>query len=287
MRSYYIAMVCALFSATAVLAQNDLKGPRLEGLINLPTDVRAILQAEYSRRRECVILAAGQRDGPREVTAIHPETASAEVRSEGRLWTVRMPAVTNLPVNGLEFNAVPMSFVMRLYGQLLGRTVLSSPNLPQQCAPISLRVNSKAEAAQGLEKALRDQSVLTVLDGARFVLVGPVSEADSLKPGSPPSSGASTNAAARSSDSEVIPPGMIDFRGVDLRSVAELYCAYAGQRLEANGAPPHGSPVFIFVETALTHAEATYALEKLIRLHGFKGVPATTTNSVRFVPVKE
>lgn len=270
-----------------VLAQNDVNGPRLAGLINLPTDVRVILEVEYRQRPECVILAAGQRENPWEVTAIHPETASADVRSGGKRWTVQMPAVTNLPVNGLEFNALPMSFVIRRYGELLGRTVLASSNLPKQCAPISLRVNSKAEAAQGVEKALRDQSVLTVLDGARFVLVGPASEADNLKPGSPLPSLASTNAATKPFDSPMIPAGMVDFRGVDLWGVAQLYCAYTGQKLEANGAVAHGPPVFFVTQTGMTPAEVTYALERLIRLQGFKPVPGTATNSVRIVPVKQ
>ncbi len=71
---------------------------------------------------------------------------------------------------------------------------------------------------------------------------------------------------ADNTDNEIIPPGLIDFQGVDVSQVLEVYAQLVGRTLLRAGLPQ--AQIVLKTETPLTKAEAIQALQAVLALNG-------------------
>jgi general secretion pathway protein D len=67
-------------------------------------------------------------------------------------------------------------------------------------------------------------------------------------------------------DNELIPPGLIDFQGVDVSQVLEVYAQLVGRTLLRAGLP--NAQIVLKTETPLTKTEAIQALQAVLALNG-------------------
>jgi general secretion pathway protein D len=74
------------------------------------------------------------------------------------------------------------------------------------------------------------------------------------------------NNAAPENSQEMIPPGLIDFQGVDVSQVLEVYAQLVGRTLLRAGLP--SAQIVLKTETPLTKAEAIQALQAVLALNG-------------------
>ena len=278
--------------------------PRLAGIVALPDFKRVVFESSPDPRSgpwPC-IFAEGQRDGELEVLAIDPESRSLKCLNSGKglTLTLKPPLEKDSPKPTIYLEDTPLLAVVLLYGELLGRTVLQSPLVPTvtqftlQGAP-----TNRAETAKLLEKAFRENEIVTIPDGEKFVLLVSKSQAAKARPRSPASgqppliSGASgTNGSGAQQKpatqaSEIIPPGMIDFRGADLNQVMQLYAELLGGKADRSQFPvrlqrkfPNDNqfrlyPVYLLTRTSISKEEAIYAVETLTSWYGVKFEPAT------------
>lgn len=86
-----------------------------------------------------------------------------------------------------------------------------------------------------------------------------------VPPGSP-GAAPQSSAAQNNSDNELIPPGLIDFQGVDVKQVLEVYAQLVGRTLLQAGLP--NAQIVLKTETPLTKAEAIQALQAVLALNG-------------------
>jgi general secretion pathway protein D len=78
--------------------------------------------------------------------------------------------------------------------------------------------------------------------------------------------GAQNNNAAPDNSQEMIPPGLIDFQGVDVSQVLEVYAQLVERTLLRAGLPQ--AQIVLKTETPLTKAEAIEALQAVLALNG-------------------
>jgi general secretion pathway protein D len=97
-------------------------------------------------------------------------------------------------------------------------------------------------------------------------------------PGAQPNNGG----AANISDNEMIPPGLIDFQGVDVSQVLEVYAQLVGKTLLRAGLP--NAQIVLKTETPLTKAEAVQALQAVLALNGIAVVDVPGGKFVKVVP---
>jgi general secretion pathway protein D len=81
--------------------------------------------------------------------------------------------------------------------------------------------------------------------------------------GAPPQNNGSPD---NSGDNQLIPPGLIDFQGVDVSQVLEVYAQLVGRTLLRSTLP--NAQVVLKTETPLTKAEAIQALQAVLSLNG-------------------
>lgn len=85
-------------------------------------------------------------------------------------------------------------------------------------------------------------------------------------PGGFPGEAPQNNAAQNNGDNQLIPPGMIDFQGVDVSQVLEVYAQLVGRTLLRANLP--NAQIVLKTETPLTKAEAVQALQAVLALNG-------------------
>ena len=92
------------------------------------------------------------------------------------------------------------------------------------------------------------------------------------------------NLAEDPSMQEKIPPGLIDFQGVDVSQVLEVYAQLVGRTLLRAGLP--SAQIVLKTETPLTKAEAIQALQAVLALNGI-AVVNSGDKFVKVVPVEQ
>ncbi len=92
------------------------------------------------------------------------------------------------------------------------------------------------------------------------------------------------NPAEDPSMQEKIPPGLIDFQGVDVSQVLEVYAQLVGRTLLRAGLP--SAQIVLKTETPLTKAEAIQALQAVLALNGI-AVINVDDKFVKVVPVDQ
>ncbi|HEX3628681.1 MAG TPA: hypothetical protein VH280_25000 [Verrucomicrobiae bacterium] len=99
--------------------------------------------------------------------------------------------------------------------------------------------------------------------------------------------GAQPNAAnaQKNSDKELVPPGMVNFQGVDINQVLEVYAHLVGKTLLRSGLP--SGTVILETDTPLTRAEAIQVLEAVLWLHGVAVIDLPGGKFIKIVPAEQ
>jgi general secretion pathway protein D len=107
-------------------------------------------------------------------------------------------------------------------------------------------------------------------------------------PGFPGGPGAGQNPPVSQTDTNmqtIVPAGMIDFEGVDVSQVLEVYSHLMGRTL-LHGALPQAS-IVLKTETDLTKAEAIQALQAVLALNGVAVVDVPGGKFIKVVPTEQ
>ncbi|HXC36157.1 MAG TPA: secretin N-terminal domain-containing protein [Candidatus Acidoferrales bacterium] len=109
-----------------------------------------------------------------------------------------------------------------------------------------------------------------------------------MPPGMPPGGrGVQPNAASPqdNSDNEIIPPGLIDFQGVDVSQVLEVYAQLERKTLLRAGLP--NAQIVLKTETPLTKGEAIQALQAVLALNGISVIDVPGGKFIKVVPTEQ
>jgi general secretion pathway protein D len=111
-------------------------------------------------------------------------------------------------------------------------------------------------------------------------------------PGFPAAPGAGQNVPVNSNTGlpdtnmmEMIPPGLINFEGVDVSQVLEVYAQLVGRTLLHGGLPQ--ASIVLKTETPLTKAEAIEALKAVLALNGIAVIDVPGGKFVKVVPTDQ
>jgi len=187
-------------------------------------------------------------------------------------------------------NKVPFEEVIKIYSELVNRTLLRFPHSLNEKFTIYAAAGSPAEAARVLEKALAEKGMALIPDGDKFTMLVPKAAADRVHPLAPKAKRGSLSTAepARSDadpKSEEIPAGVINFPNVDARDVGRIYVEFVGRKLDPVEPFPPAGTISLRTQTAMTKEEVVYALETLFAWSGIKP-ELVGDRFVKFVPSK-
>jgi general secretion pathway protein D len=104
-------------------------------------------------------------------------------------------------------------------------------------------------------------------------------------PGTPPAQNNSAAAQNNSSDNQLIPPGLIDFQGVDVSQVLEVYAQLVGKTLLRAGLP--SAQIVLKTETPLTKAQAIQALQAVLALNNIAVIEVPGEPFIKVVPTEQ
>jgi general secretion pathway protein D len=104
-------------------------------------------------------------------------------------------------------------------------------------------------------------------------------------PGAPTPLPAQNNSPQDPSMQEIIPPGLIDFQGVDISQVLEIYAQLVGKTLLRASLPQ--VQVVLKTETPLTKAEAIQALQAVLALNGIAVIDVPGGKFVKVLPTDQ
>lgn len=277
MRAILLSFTLCLGLFPAVLLSQQTAEPcQLLGIVSIPPLQLAAISLN-DPRAQTYLLSASEREGPLEVLDIDPVLASARVRLHGtNEFEIRLKNDRNDgPVN-LMFENLPADVFLTLYSKLSERTVLRPAALPGPSFTLRARAPGKAEAATILETALAEKGISAIRDGDHFAILITENLKGIVKPGAP-----STKTTAPKS--EILPAGTINFRSLDLSQAAPILAELKGQTLDRNGIEKMPALVSLHSQTALSKAEAIYAMETVFRLNGVKTVSDGNTLRLEYL----
>lgn len=253
---------------------------RLSGLIDMPENKQAIF--ENADMQMSSILNEGEKAWDIAVTKIDSKNRCVEVINKGK------PATMNLSSNmQIGQTKTPPTFILdhasihaalNLYSDLVHRTLLRHPLLPETDVTINSQASNKDAAAQIIEKVLTEKGMTFIPDGDVFRMVVPQQmaatiQAESLKVKVPEPKGTRDIS--------------YNFPGVPFQQAADIFASLFGCQLDPNqNFLPETSTttITLLTETRLNKDEAIYALRTLFAWSGVKLVP-TGQNLMKIVPL--
>jgi hypothetical protein len=274
-----------LFFSVQVLAQTDQPLWRLSGIINLPHLKKAVFQTE----KEVVFLAEGEAvnwvasANKLELVKIDFTKETADV------YTNKLPATLALnfqsQANHAEteatiiFERASCDAVLESYSDLLGRTLLRHPLLPETDFTFSARARNRDDAIRAIENALADKGIAFIPDGDVFALLVPKEIVSTLKMESFKSK---TPTSTSPHDIEY------HFKNVPLIQAAWIYAGLFGCDLKTDEQFPAEASTTLKLRTVgkVNKEEAIYALDTLFTWAGVKIVPAGQ-HLMKVVPVAQ
>lgn len=240
--------------------------PVLEGIISLPGFKACLLN--FSRLpRISSGLREGERDDKVEVVRISPAEGIVEVMANPGMHRLVL-SLSNTPPVGISFERARLASVLRVYGELKGRSILH-PRVDSTTLTLRSSAKTSAEAVEVLERAFKESGLAVVPDGAKFVQVVPQSQAASVALWSSPNQGASATSEEKGM---VLSTGCMDFRNCEAAQVVRMYAELVGRELEnADQAQAMAADVITFrSQTPLTKKEARHAMDTLLAWAGLE-----------------
>ena len=277
MRTWNRFAACLILGSVAIHGGEGLSlagpetigsAPALEGIFNLP-DFERCLVNESGSSQVSYAMAKGERVGNVEVITINPAEGRVEFMLSPGMRSLVLE-ITNSPPLGISFQNAGLVSVLKLYGQLKGRSILHPFLGYSRTLTLRAPAKTKLEAIEAIEAALKSEGLAVVPDGTKFVLVVPQAQAASAVPRSSLIK-ASTEKAKQP---EVLPQGSVCFRNSETMHAVRVYAAYVGRKFEEPDPTPRIANPLLFFEsqTPLTLEEARYALDTLFAWQGFEMV---------------
>jgi hypothetical protein len=166
---------------------------------------------------------------------------------------------------------------LSVYGSMTRQTVLLHPAIPR-LAPLTNSAEGDTNAALAAIKSVVAKNGIELLPlGEKFTLAVPTDWSNS-----PEAAAIARIKLRKSSETELIPAGMIDFRGLQLEQLIPIYGDLRNRTILRSAML--SSPAFVFrTQSPLTKDEASYALEVLLALHGI----ATVDDGDKFVQISQ
>lgn len=239
--------------------------PVLEGIINLPGFKACLLN--FSRLQSISSgLREGERDDKVEVVRISPAEGIVEVMANPGMHRLVL-SLSNTPPFGISLERARLASVLRVYGELKGRSILH-PRLDSMTLTLRSSARTRTEAVEALENAFKQSGLALVNDGTKFVQVAPHAQAASVAPSSPNQ----TSSAANKENEMLLPTGCMDFRNCEAAQVVSFYAELVGRELEnAEQANTMAADVITFQsQTPLTKDEARLAMDTLLAWAGLE-----------------
>lgn len=103
--------------------------------------------------------------------------------------------------------------------------------------------------------------------------------------GAQPNANANANGAQGLADDQIIPPGLINFEGVDVSQVLDIYAQLVGKTLLHAQLP--AAQIVLKTETPLTKAEAIQALQGVLALNGISVIDVPGGKFIKVVPTEQ
>ena len=284
----FSASVCLIVAIafSALAAEQDI---RLVGIINLPT-FKKVVVLQDSKHPQGSILGERKREGEIEVLAISPAELSATlIVHTNRDVKLTMEGEKLEPGSAtptIILQNVHFRSVLEIYQMFCHRTLLEHPKLSNRLFTFRSSATNEAGAVADLQKAFAEKDIVIVPDGEKFVMIAPKSVASGLEPRSTQENPNDSNGDQH--NEEMIPPGVVDFRGADMYQVLELYGMLAGHNLDRSSRlPPHEPNGFFFKnQTPLSKKETIYALKTLVNWHGLNVITQSDGSITGVLPPK-
>ncbi len=157
-----------------------------------------------------------------------------------------------------------LALVLALTG--LGLRAQSPPGLPAPAtSPVIRHLPARFGATNGPTTQPRYQSLTPVTPVAPATPAGPAPIATTTAATMTGSAGGAQQ-LVNAPPEEMIPPGMINFQGVDVNQVLEVYADLVGRTLLRAGLP--AAQIVLKTKTPLTKTEAIQALQAVLALNG-------------------
>jgi hypothetical protein len=266
------------FSIFQLRAETAAPSVTLTGIINLPGVKIALLEVQSVQRKAELALGEGQLDQPVEVTEIRPHEGRVNLRIKGEPVWLNLGIATNSSLEnaGILLTNASFGHVLYLYSRFTGCSLLQHPLLSRDTRfNLISDAPTLQEARHAIETAFAEKHIATIPDGERFIIVAPNSEVARIKPNAPKTHRSATG--ENTSVDQMIPPGMLDLRGVPDYQAAALYAELIGgkkldlsQRITWTGPPA----IYITVVTPVSKEEAIYAIKTLLSWRNINIVPA-------------
>lgn len=281
-----VALICARLAN----AGEDKASAKLIGMVNIPGYKLALAQVpdDIPGHEQIFSLKEGQRLGPLEVINIDPLKGAVHAKvygtnQEWKLKEVPVPGVTGVVLEDVELDAL-----LPLYAEMADRTVLHAA-LPKISVTINFPSTNRASVSSALTNALKQNGILAVLDGEKFVIVVPESLASKVKPHSSEIKSVSNTLppAKNSQSGNTIPAGAIDFPGIPLPLLLPIYSELAGAKgVEPDADPKDMAKVFsLKTQNSMSNEEVIYALDTILALGDIKLV-RTTENKIKVTKIQ-
>jgi len=261
-------------SGFLALAQCNDSVLKLTGIISLPDFKLALLESPSSPRGEGMInLGEGERRGKIEVLTINDEAGRVEVVDGGKKATLKLDDAAlkagETARSNLRLSNANLQQVLDAYARISGRTVLQHPALKATALSLDASAKTRSEVAAALKKLFQQHSIVSIPDGAKFVIIIPAQLINTV-------AAQPSGIVPKTADNTQIHSGTIYFENADLSQVLAIYGRLVGRKLvKAEGL--RSATIRLWTVNNLTATEAAYALETLFRWNGVKVVPIGET----------
>jgi hypothetical protein len=262
--AFVVAFGLVCYSQSA-LAEHTVE---LRGIVNVPGQQLAFLQID----REPWAMKAGEhykggtraKSFPIEAIEVDVTNGVVKMRVDDEDYTnsLPMPARPETAKSWIHLQNADFEFVINLLGDLSRRTILLHPMVKQ--APVSCEgtwtdsTPSEAELLACFAKPFGQRDAVILDDGDCFLQLIPTDVAQSAVLGAKD---------LPHLKSEVIQPGSINFRGVDISEVLDIYSKLINRQMKGP-LPAVRRDIKIVSTCPLSKEQTTYAFETLLRWNG-------------------
>jgi hypothetical protein len=272
-----------LFCGLCCTRSDTAKPPvELKGVLVLPNNNKAVIQSG----RWTYILGADEAvKGAVGIEVVKIDLTNVVVKTSNNddehTYDLRVSPPPATARSWIHLQDVDFQQAVEIFGKLTGRTMLIHPRLTHTTFTCDCNWPEKEpstnEIAAGLADALKSQGVSVLDDGDRLLQVVPQEIASTATLGAKD---------LHSSGGEAVLSGEIDFQGLAVFQVLEIYGQLMGRTRKMDNEQTNlTDPVYFSTTCPLSKPEVIYAFETILRWHHLKVVlNSDNTFSVLNVP---
>ncbi len=278
---YLLACAACLLSGVSWARAEEPPPPiQLKGIVSFSTNRFALLENTQTRsfQRE-LILGEGQREGSVSVIKIDPSAGQVTIKHEDtvRELTFAQGLQSAQPIKpaSLRLQKASLPQVFKLYQRLARRSLFRSPSLAAPELNLVASGDSDADLAAAIEKALANSGIVLRPEGDKFEVAAKEAEFAKITPQLKrlaSTLGQSRKPASPPSGEELIPPGTINFLGLDLDQFLPVYQELSDRTI-LRPSSLRASPIVFSTYTPLTLTEAIYAFSAVLAMDDVSVLP--------------